>query len=158
MSQVTSSSTAIAALEAAQDLKAPIILQVSSGGSGFFAGKGLKLPEHVAMVHGSTAAAHFIRAIAPVYGVPVVLHSDHCHQKDLPWLDGMLAADKKYKEQFGEPLFSSHMIDLSHLPDNDNIKTTKQYLEESKAAGTWLEMEVCLTRMDCDEYPRVSLS
>ena len=95
------------------------------------------------MVQGAVAAAHFIRAIAPAYGIPVVLHSDHCHQADLPWLDGMLVADKKHKDETGEPLFSSHMIDLSALPDEENIGTTKEYLKRSKEAGTWLEMEVC---------------
>ncbi|RYP68547.1 hypothetical protein DL769_005499 [Monosporascus sp. CRB-8-3] len=142
---VTSSSTTVAALEAAQNLKAPIILQVSSGGSAFFAGKGVKLGKHEAMVQGSVAAAHFIRLIAPSYGVPVVLHSDHCHPEDLPWLDGMLDADIAHKGEKGEPLFSSHMIDLSELADKENIKTTRQYLEKSVEAGTWLEMEIGVT-------------
>lgn len=144
---VTSSSTAVAALEAAQNLKAPIILQVSSGGSAFFAGKGVKLGKHEAMVQGAVAAAHFIRSIAPSYGVPVVLHSDHCHPEDLPWLDGMLDADIAHRgpDGQGEPLFSSHMIDLSELADEENIKTTRQYLEKSVKAGTWLEMEIGVT-------------
>ncbi|RYO95742.1 hypothetical protein DL764_007611 [Monosporascus ibericus] len=144
---VTSSSTTVAALEAAQNLKAPIILQVSSGGSAFFAGKGVKLGKHEAMVEGSVAAANFIRSIAPSYGVPVVLHSDHCHPEDLPWLDGMLDADIAHRgpDGKGEPLFSSHMIDLSELADEENIKTTRQYLEKSVKAGTWLEMEIGVT-------------
>ena len=102
------------------------------------------------MVQGAVAAAHFIRAIAPAYGIPVVLHSDHCHQADLPWLDGMLVADKKQKHETGEPLFSPHMIDLSALPDEENIGTTKEYLKRSKEAGTWLEMEVCFPLPPCN--------
>lgn len=142
---VTSSSTTVAALEAAQNLKAPMILQVSSGGSAFFAGKGVKLGKHEAMVQGAVAAAHFIRSIAPSYGVPVVLHSDHCHPEDLPWLDGMLDADIAHKEEKGEPLFSSHMIDLSELEKEENISTTEKYLQKSVKAGTWLEMEIGIT-------------
>ncbi|RYP68195.1 hypothetical protein DL771_006795 [Monosporascus sp. 5C6A] len=154
---VTSSSTTVAALEAAQNLKAPIILQVSSGGSAFFAGKGVKLGKHEAMVQGSVAAAHFIRSIAPSYGVPVVLHSDHCHPEDLPWLDGMLDADIAHRgpDGKGEPLFSSHMIDLSELADEENIKTTRQYLEKSVKAGTWLEMEIGVTGGEEDAFGNV---
>jgi fructose-bisphosphate aldolase class II len=105
---VTSSSTVVAALEAARDKKSPIILQTSQGGAAYFAGKGVSNDGQAASIAGAVAAAHYIRAISPVYGVPVVLHSDHCAKKLLPWLDGMLDADEKYFKEHGEPLYSSH--------------------------------------------------
>ena len=142
---VTSSSTANAVLEAARDNKAPIILQVSSGGSAYFAGKGISNEGDKASIAGSVAAAHFIRNIAPVYGIPVILHSDHCARKILPWMDGMLAADEEYFAKHGEPLFSSHMIDLSAETDDFNIATTKKYFERASKMNQWLEMEIGIT-------------
>ncbi|CAD6588343.1 MAG: Fructose-bisphosphate aldolase 1 [Tremellales sp. Tagirdzhanova-0007] len=119
---VTSSSVVNAVLEAARDIKSPIIIQVSQGGAAFFGGKGLANGNQEASIAGSTAAAHYIRSIAPAYGVPVVLHSDHCAQKLLPWFDGMLDADEAYYKEHHEPLFSSHMLDLSEESKEDNIK------------------------------------
>ncbi|EGY16265.1 fructose-bisphosphate aldolase [Verticillium dahliae VdLs.17] len=109
---VTSSSTVVATLEAARDSKSPVILQFSQGGAAFFAGKGVtnSAEKQEASVAGAVAAAHYIRAIAPIYGVPVVLHTDHCAKKLLPWLDGMLDADEAEFKKSGTPLFSSHMI------------------------------------------------
>lgn len=143
---VTSSSTVNAALEAARDAKSPIILQCSQGGSAYFAGKGIKnTSAQEASIAGAIAAAHFVRSIAPIYGVPVVLHSDHCAKKLLPWLDGMLDADEKYFEEHGEPLFSSHMIDLSEEPHAENIEMTKSYFERAAKMNQWLEMEIGIT-------------
>lgn len=90
------------------DSKSPVILQVSQGGAAFFGGKGLKnsAEKQEASVAGAIAAAHYVRAIAPAYGVPVIMHSDHCAKKLLPWFDGMLDADEKYFKEHGEPLFS----------------------------------------------------
>jgi fructose-bisphosphate aldolase, class II len=113
---VTSSSTVVAALEAARDRKAPIILQMSQGGSAYFAGKGVDNKDQNASIRGAVAGAHYIRAVAPAYDIPVVLHTDHCAKKLLPWLDGMMDEDEKYFKEHGEPLFSSHMIDLSEEP------------------------------------------
>ena len=103
---VTSSSIVNAVLEAAAAVKSPIILQVSQGGAAYFAGKGLPNDKQQASVAGATAAALHIRAVAPSYGVPVVIHSDHCAKKLLPWFDGMLEADEKYFKEHQEPLFS----------------------------------------------------
>lgn len=102
---VTSSSTANAAMEAARDAKTPVILQVSQGGAAFFAGKGVPNDKQQASIAGAVAAAHFIRAIAPSYGIPVILHTDHCAKKLLPWFDGMLEADEAYYKKEGKPLF-----------------------------------------------------
>jgi fructose-bisphosphate aldolase, class II len=142
LQNVTSSSTVVAALEAARDKNAPIILQTSQGGAAYFAGKGVDNKGQAASVAGAIAAAHYIRSIAPVYGIPVVLHTDHCAKKLLPWLDGMMDADEKYFKEHGEPLFSSHMIDLSEEPVDWNIETTAKYLKRAAPMKQWLEM-VC---------------
>jgi len=142
---VTSSSTANAVLEAARDIKAPIILQVSQGGSAYFSGKGLKNDKQQASIAGAKAAALHVRTVAKEYGVPVVLHSDHCAHKLLPWFDGMLAADQEYFKAHQEPLFSSHMLDLSEEPKEANIKTCVEYFKKMAPLGIWLEMEIGIT-------------
>jgi fructose-bisphosphate aldolase class II len=142
---VTSSSTVVAALEAARDNNSPIILQTSQGGAAYFAGKGVKNGNQEASVAGAVAAAHYIRSIAPTYGIPVVLHTDHCAKKLLPWFDGMLAADEAYFAEHGEPLFSSHMLDLSEETDDENIATCVKYFTRMAKLGQWLEMEIGIT-------------
>ncbi|KAK7744944.1 Fructose-bisphosphate aldolase 1 [Cytospora paraplurivora] len=142
---VTSSSVVVAALEAARDAKSPIILQTSQGGAAYFAGKGVDNKDQAASIAGGIAAAHYIRSIAPTYGVPVVLHTDHCAKKLLPWLDGLLDADEAYFKLHGEPLFSSHMIDLSEEPVEYNIATTAAYLKRAAPLKQWLEMEIGIT-------------
>ncbi|KAJ9476493.1 Fructose-bisphosphate aldolase [Pseudozyma hubeiensis] len=142
---VTSSSVAISALEAARDAKSPLILQVSQGGAANFAGKGLSNSNQEASITGAKAAALFIRAVAPAYGVPVIMHSDHCAKKLLPWFDGMLAADEEYYKEHNEPLFSSHMLDLSEEPKEENIETCLKYLKRMAPMGIWLEMEIGIT-------------
>jgi fructose-bisphosphate aldolase class II len=142
---VTSSSTVVAALEGARDIKAPIILQTSQGGSAFFGGKGLSNSNQEGSIAGAIAAAHYIRAIAPAYGIPVILHSDHCAKKLLPWFDGMLKADEAYFKEHGVPLFSSHMLDLSEEPKEENIDTCKEYFTRMAKMDQWLEMEIGIT-------------
>jgi len=142
---VTSSSTANAVLEAARDIKSPIILQVSQGGSAYYAGKGLANDKQQASIAGSIAAALHIRAVSKAYGVPVVLHSDHCAHKLLPWFDGMLEANEAYFKQHQEPLFSSHMLDLSEESKEDNIATCVKYFKRMAPLGIWLEMEIGIT-------------
>ncbi|EIW55404.1 fructose-bisphosphate aldolase [Trametes versicolor FP-101664 SS1] len=142
---VTSSSVANSVLEAARDIKSPIIIQVSQGGSDFFAGKGLANDKQQASITGAVAAAHHVRAVAKAYGVPVVLHSDHCAKKLLPWFDGMLAADEEYFAQHQEPLFSSHMLDLSEESKEENIETCVKYFKRMAPLGLWLEMEIGIT-------------
>ncbi|KAK4183776.1 hypothetical protein QBC35DRAFT_507310 [Podospora australis] len=144
---VTSSSTVVAALEAARDARSPIILQTSQGGAAYFAGKGIKnsAEKQEASVAGAVAAAHYIRSIAPIYGIPVVLHTDHCAKKLLPWLDGMLDADEAFFKSNGVPLFSSHMIDLSEEPLDENIEICVSYLKRAAPMKQWIEMEVGIT-------------
>lgn len=142
---VTSSSTVVATLEAARDAKSPIILQMSQGGAAYFAGKGVGNKSQEASITGSVAAAHYIRAVAPIYGIPVILHTDHCAKKLLPWLDGMLDADEEFHKKNGTPLFSSHMIDLSEEPVEENIEITAKYLKRAAPMKQWLEMEIGIT-------------
>ncbi|WFD36051.1 Fructose-bisphosphate aldolase 1 [Malassezia cuniculi] len=142
---VTTSSVVNAALEAARDAKSPVILQLSQGGAAYFAGKGLANDKQQASIAGAIAAAHYIRSVAPSYGVPVILHSDHCAKKLLPWFDGMLEADEAYYKQHNEPLFSSHMLDLSEETKEENIAVCKKYLERMAKIGVWLEMEIGIT-------------
>lgn len=140
---VTSSSTVVAALEAARDKKSPIILQASQGGAAYFAGKGVDNKDQGASIGGAVAFAQFVRSIAPLYNIPVILHTDHCAKKLLPWLDGMLDADEAYFKEHGEPLFSSHMIDLSEEEVSWNVETTAKYLKRAAPMKQWLEMVSC---------------
>ncbi|EAU82343.1 fructose-bisphosphate aldolase [Coprinopsis cinerea okayama7 len=142
---VTSTSTANAVLEAARDIKSPIILQVSQGGSAFFAGKGLANDKQQASIAGAVSAALHIRNVAKLYGVPVILHSDHCAKKLLPWFDGMLEANEAYYKEHGEPLFSSHMLDLSEESKDENIEICVKYFKRMAPLGIWLEMEIGIT-------------
>lgn len=142
---VTSSSTVVASLEAARDAKSPIILQMSQGGAAYFAGKGVGNKNQEASIAGAIAAAHYIRAVAPSYGIPVVLHTDHCAKKLLPWLDGMLDEDEKFFKANGVPLFSSHMIDLSEESVKENLETTAAYLKRAAPMKQFLEMEIGIT-------------
>ncbi|KAF5355231.1 hypothetical protein D9758_005995 [Tetrapyrgos nigripes] len=142
---VTSSSTANAVLEAARDIKSPIILQVSQGGAAYFAGKGLANDKQQASIAGAVAAALHVRTVAKAYGVPVIMHSDHCAAKLLPWFEGMLDADEAYYKEHGEPLFSSHMLDLSEESKEENIATCVKYFKRMAPRGIWLEMEIGIT-------------
>mmetsp|Transcript_41783 Transcript_41783/g.98971 ORF Transcript_41783/g.98971 Transcript_41783/m.98971 type:complete len:402 (-) Transcript_41783:168-1373(-) len=134
-------------LEAAKKFNCPVMVQFSNGGSQFFAGKSLPNDKDKlqACVLGAVAGAKYVREVAEAYGVPVVLHSDHCAKKLLPWFDGMLAADEEYFKKHGEPLFSSHMLDLSEEPLNENIEICVKYLKRMAKINCLLEMELGIT-------------
>lgn len=142
---VASSSAVVAALEAARDSTSPLILQLSQGGAAYFTGKGVSNSDQAASVKGAIAAAHYIREIAPSYKIPVVLHTDHCSRSLLPWLDGMLDADEQYFKEHGEPLFSSHMVDLSAEEVTYNLEKTAMYLKRAAPMRQWIEMEIGIT-------------
>jgi len=144
---VSSSSVANGVLEAAKKANAPVMIQVSQGGGAFLCGKGIEDPKGdlPASAAGSVAIALHVRAVAAYYGVPVVMHSDHCAKKLLPWFDKMLEADEAYYKKFGEPLFSSHMLDLSEDPLEENIATCVEYLERMSKSNLLLEMELGIT-------------
>ena len=134
-----------ACLEAARKADAPIMIQFSSGGSQFYAGKGLDNKDYTAAIAGAVSGAYHVRAMAEQYGVPVVLHTDHCAKKLLPWVDGMLAASERYYKMHGEPLFSSHMLDLSEEPLEENIDICVEYMERMAKMDMLLEMELGIT-------------
>ena len=69
-----------------------------------------------AAIAGAIAGAKHVHELAEAYGVPVILHTDHCAKKLLPWIDGLLDASEKHFAETGKPLYSSHMIDLSEEP------------------------------------------
>lgn len=133
------------AMEAAKAAGSPIIIQFSNGGAAFFAGKGLKLEGQEAAVLGAVSAAKHVHMLAEKYGVAVVLHTDHCAKKLLPWVDGMLDHGEKFFKENGKPLFSSHMLDLSEEPIPENIEISKKYLERMSKMGMWLEIELGIT-------------
>ena len=139
----TSSSSINACLEAAKKYNSPVMIQVSNGGGAFMVGKAIK--EANAAVAGSVALAMHVRSVAKYYGVPVVLHSDHCAKKLEPWFEGMIEANEAYFKQYGEPLYSSHMLDLSEEPDEENIAICVKYFERLVKMKIWLEMEIGIT-------------
>ncbi len=142
---VVSSSSVIAVMEAAKLVDSPVIIQFSNGGAQFFAGKGLKLEGQQAQIAGAVAGAKYIHHMAEAYGVRVILHTDHAAKKLLPWIDGLLDAGEKHFAQRGKPLFSSHMLDLSEEPLEENIEICKSYLERMSKIGMTLEIELGVT-------------
>eukprot|EP00933_Yihiella_yeosuensis_P084333 TRINITY_DN98774_c0_g1_i1.p1 TRINITY_DN98774_c0_g1~~TRINITY_DN98774_c0_g1_i1.p1 ORF type:complete len:528 (-),score=109.18 TRINITY_DN98774_c0_g1_i1:144-1490(-) len=140
-----SSSSINACLEAARKNDAPVMIQFSSGGSQFYAGKGLDNTAFHAAIAGAISGAYHVRALAEQYGVPVILHTDHCAKNLLPWMEGMLEADERYFEMHGEPLFSSHMLDFSEEPLEENIELCVKYMERFAAINCGLEMELGIT-------------
>ncbi|MCK5401329.1 MAG: class II fructose-bisphosphate aldolase [Flavobacteriaceae bacterium] len=132
-------------LETARDLNAPVIIQFSNGGAVYNAGKGLSNENQKAAIAGAVAGAKHIHLLAAAYGVPVILHTDHCAKKLLPWIDGLLDASEKHYAKTGKPLYSSHMIDLSEEPIEENIEICKQYLERMAKMGMTLEIELGIT-------------
>jgi len=132
-----------AVLEAASKVNSPVVIQFSNGGGQFYAGKGLSADN--AAVLGTISGAKHVHTVAKAYGVPVILHTDHAARKLLPWIDGLLDASEEHYEVYGSPLFSSHMIDLSEEPIEENIATCKAYLERMSKMGMTLEIELGVT-------------
>ena len=142
---VTSTSTVNAVLEAAAEVNSPVIIQFSSGGCQFFAGKGLSDENHIASIAGGISGAMHVHQMAKLYNTSVILHTDHCARKLLPWIDGLLDAGEEFFAQHGIPLYSSHMIDLSDEPILQNIETCKKYLARMSKIGMTLEIELGVT-------------
>tara|TARA_B100000809_G_C15118570_1_gene523386 strand:+ start:664 stop:1731 length:1068 start_codon:yes stop_codon:yes gene_type:complete len=134
-----------AVMETAKDLNAPVIIQFSNGGGQFNAGKGLSNENEKAAILGSIAGAKHVHLLAEAYGIPVILHTDHAAKKLLPWIDGLLDAGEEHFKQTGKPLYSSHMIDLSEEPIEENIAICKQYLERMSKIDMTLEIELGIT-------------
>ncbi|MFC3812395.1 class II fructose-bisphosphate aldolase [Lacihabitans lacunae] len=134
-----------AVLETAAKVNSPVIIQFSNGGGSFYAGKSLSNDGQKAAIAGSISGAMHVHQMAQHYGVPVVLHTDHCAKKLLPWIDGLLDAGEKHFAATGSPLFSSHMIDLSEEPIEENIEISAKYLERMAKMGMTLEIELGVT-------------
>jgi len=142
---VVGSDSVNAVMETAAALNAPVIIQFSNGGAHFNAGKGLSNENEKAAIAGGVAGAKHIHELAKVYGATVILHTDHCAKKLLPWIDGLLDAGEKFYKETGKPLYSSHMIDLSEEPIEENIEICKRYLERMSKIGMTLEIELGIT-------------
>ncbi|MBU1368837.1 MAG: class II fructose-bisphosphate aldolase [Bacteroidetes bacterium] len=134
-----------AVLETARDVNSPVIIQFSNGGAAFYAGKGLSNENEKAAIAGAISGAQHVHQMAEMYGVPVILHTDHAAKKLLPWIDGLLDAGEKFYAVHGKPLFSSHMLDLSEEPLEENIEICKRYLERMSKMGMTLEIELGIT-------------
>jgi fructose-bisphosphate aldolase class II len=142
---VIGSDTINGVLETAASLNAPVIIQFSNGGAQFNAGKGLSNDGQKAAIAGAVAGAKHVHQLAEAYGAVVILHTDHCAKKLLPWIDGLLDASEKHFAETGKSLFSSHMIDLSEEPLEENIEICKGYLERMSKMGMTLEIELGIT-------------
>lgn len=142
---VTGNSTVNGVLETAAKLNAPVIIQFSNGGGQFNAGKGLSNVDEKSAILGSIAGAIHVHTLAEAYGATVILHTDHCAKKILPWIDGLLDASEKHFAATGKPLYSSHMIDLSEEPIEENIELCKQYLARMSKIDMTLEIELGIT-------------
>jgi fructose-bisphosphate aldolase class II len=142
---VTSSSTVNAVIETAAKVNSPVIIQFSNGGAHYNAGKGLSNENEKAAIAGGIAGALHVHTLAEAYGATVILHTDHCAKKLLPWIDGLLDASEKHFAATGKPLYSSHMIDLSEEPIEENIEICKEYLARMSKMGMTLEIELGIT-------------
>ena len=134
-----------AVMEAAKAVNSPVIIQFSNGGAAFYAGKGLSNADEQAAIAGAISGAMHVHHLADYYEVPVVLHTDHAARKLLPWIDGLLDAGEEFYETHGMPLFSSHMLDLSEEPIEENIATCVEYLKRMDKMGMTLEIELGVT-------------
>ena len=142
---VIGTNSANAVIETAREVNSPVIIQYSNGGAAFFAGKGLGNDGQMGAIAGGVSGAQHVHAMAEAYGVTVVLHTDHAARKLLPWIDGLLDAGEKHFEQTGKPLYSSHMLDLSEEPIEENMDTSVEYFKRMAKMGMTLEIELGVT-------------
>ena len=142
---VTNSNIINAVMETAVKVNAPVIVQLSNGGCLSLAGKGLKNDNEKAAIAGGIAGALHVHQLAELYGATVIMHTDHCAKKLLPWIDGLLDASEAHFAKTGKPLFSSHMIDLSEEPIEENIEMCKLYLARMAKMDMTLEIELGIT-------------
>merc|ERR1719498_549103 len=142
---IVGTSSINACMEAAAKAGGPIMVTFSKGGGQFIAGKAADNTDDAASIAGTVAGALHVRQVAKLYGVPVILHTDHCQKAWLPWFDGLLEANEDYFAKNGEPLFSSHMLDLSEESLEENIAICKKYLERMAKCNVLLEMELGIT-------------
>src|SRR5689334_10678883 len=134
-----------ATLETAAKVNSPVIIQFSNGGAQFIAGKGMPNDQLQANISGAISGALHIHNVAKYYGVPVILHTDHAAKKWLPWISGLIDAGEQYFKEKKQPLFSSHMLDLSEEPIEENIHTSVEYFKRMQPLGMGIEIELGVT-------------
>src|SRR5438309_2968377 len=142
---VTNTNTVNAVLETAAKVNSPVIIQFSNGGAQFFAGKGMPNDKLQANISGAISGALHIHNVARYYGVPVVLHTDHAAKKWLPWISGLIDAGEQFFKEKGQPMFSSHMLDLSEEPIEENIETSVEFFKRLAPLGMAIEIELGVT-------------
>jgi fructose-bisphosphate aldolase, class II len=142
---VTGTDTINATLETAAKVNSPVIIQFSNGGAQFMAGKGMPNDKLQANISGGISGALHIHNVAKYYGVPVVLHTDHAAKKWLPWISGLLDAGEQFYKEKGQPLYSSHMLDLSEEPIEENVQTSVQFFKRMQPLGMSIEIELGVT-------------
>jgi len=134
---VTSTSTANAALKAFADKKSDGIIQVSTGGGKFASGQAVG-----DMALGAISLAQHVHLMAEKYNILIALHTDHCHPQYVESFLLPLIAETEKRRATGLPnLFNSHMYDGSELPLAENIKMSKQLLERCAKNDIILEIE-----------------
>ncbi|MEA1954988.1 MAG: class II fructose-bisphosphate aldolase [Campylobacterota bacterium] len=146
-----------AILEAAAKVKSPVIIQFSNGGASYYAGKGLNNADERAAIIGAISGALHVQMMAVAYEVPVILHTDHASKKLLPWIDALLEAGEGHYASHGRALFSSHMLDLSEEPLEENISTCKAYLERMSKIGMSIEIELGCTGGEEDGVDNINI-
>ncbi len=134
-----------AVLETAAAVNSPVIIQYSNGGAAFFAGKGMSNDNQKAAIVGGISGAAHVHMVAKHYGVPVILHTDHCALSIISWVDGLLDAGEKFFAERGYPLYSSHMLDLSEEPLHENVEICEKYFARMAKMGMTLEIELGVT-------------
>ncbi|WP_323758503.1 class II fructose-bisphosphate aldolase [Roseivirga sp.] len=142
---VTGTNTINSVLEVAAKVNSPVMIQFSVSGASFYAGKSLANDDYNASIQGAISGAMHVHQMAEHYGVPVILHTDHAAKKLLPWIDGLLEAGEKYYKQHGQPLYSTHMLDLSEETLEDNIAISVEYYKKMHALEMGLEIELGIT-------------
>ncbi len=142
---VIGSSNVNAVMETAAKLNSPVIIQFSNGGAIYNAGKGLSNEAQQAAILGAVAGAKHIHTLAEAYGATVILHTDHCAKKLLPWIDGLMDANEEFYKQNGKSLYSSHMLDLSEESLEENLEISARYFERMAKLQMTLEVEIGVT-------------
>jgi fructose-bisphosphate aldolase class II len=134
-----------AVLETAAKVNSPVIVQFSNGGAQFIAGKGMPNDKLQGNISGGISGALHIHNTAKYYGVPVVVHTDHASKKWLPWVSGLIDAGEKFFKEKKQPLYSSHMLDLSEEPIEENIHTSVAFFKRMQPLGMAIEIELGVT-------------
>src|SRR6478735_1831091 len=134
---VTSLTTANAALRGLAESKADGIIQISTGGGAFASGTSLK-----DSALGAISIAEHVHRVADRYPVYVALHTDHCLKDKLDKFVLPLVAETEKRRAEGKPnLFTGHMFDGSNLALSENLDISAKLLERFAKNDLILEIE-----------------